>query len=367
MPASEWRQNSPTVAAGSCQHRPVGEDLGVSDLERVRCPRCRSGENDAVVKGQDYLHQLPGEFFVAACRDCGLWFQNPRPPTDCSAALYPDDYRPHIPSDPTTGGMPLLRASMARYLQRHLGYPALPMTATDRGFDWRSLRWFNPVLHWTAGVGLLPRFVPDGALLDIGCGNGSRLAALKAFGWSRLNGIELVPAAAAEARSNGLAVECGPVESMLESHPDGSLDVVVSSMVLEHLPNPFQVVRRIAAKLKPGGQFLFSTVVRDSLDARLYGKYWGGFDFPRHLVYFRRADLDAMLTGPYHQAEYFYQSAPIDFLRSSSWRRVAGEGRTVDRAIVRFLNMPRAARLAGAVLAWGGGTSRVSCRCRRTA
>jgi hypothetical protein len=74
-----------------------------------------------------------------------------------------------------------------------------------------------------------------------------------------------------------------------------------------------------------------------------------------------------MLAGQYDQAEYFYQSAPIDFLRSSNWRRLAGEGRMVDRIIVRFLNMPRAAWLAGAVLAWFGRTSRVSCRCRRTA
>ncbi|MEO8257201.1 MAG: class I SAM-dependent methyltransferase [Acidobacteriota bacterium] len=340
----------------------------MSDLERVRCPRCRSEQSDVVLSGPDHLHQLPGEFFVAACRQCRLWFQNPRPPIDALASLYPDDYRPHVPAGGTSGGTPLLRASTARYLAAQLGYPAIQALPEAGGFNWRAVRWLDPVRRWTVGVGLLPQFVPDGALLDIGCGNGSRLASLRQYGWRRLHGIELVAAAAAEARANDLAVECGPVESTLESHADGSLDVVISSMVLEHLPDPFAVVRRIAAKLKPGGQFLFSTVVRDSLDARIYGKFWGGFDFPRHLVYFRRADLDAMLTDHYEQAEYFYQAAPVDFLRSSSWRRLAGERRIVDEVIVRLgSGIPQAAWLAGAVLAWLGKTSRVSCRCRRMA
>src|SRR4030095_16162806 len=117
----------------SRQQPPVREDHGVSDLERVRCPRCRSAESDAVLCWQDSLHQLPGEFFVAECRGCGLWFQNPRPPTGTLVSLYPDDYRPHASSDRGSGGTPSLRASMARYLREHLGYPALPMAPADRG------------------------------------------------------------------------------------------------------------------------------------------------------------------------------------------------------------------------------------------
>jgi SAM-dependent methyltransferase len=254
---------------------------------------------------------------------------------------------------------------MARYLTEHLGYPPLQASPTEGWFDWRSLRCFDPVRRWMAGIALLPRFVPDGTLLDIGCGNGSRLASLKTYGWRHLTGIEFVAAAAAEARAKGLAVECGSVESTLESYPDGSLDVVVSSMVLEHLSDPFGVVQRIAAKLKPGGQFLFSTVVRDSLDARIYGKFWGGFDFPRHLVYFRLADLDAMLTGQFDHVEYFYQPAPIDFVRSSTWRRREGEGRTIDDVIIRLMGTPWSAAIPGTLLAWLRRTSRVSFRCRR--
>jgi SAM-dependent methyltransferase len=254
---------------------------------------------------------------------------------------------------------------MARYLREHLGYANLEAARRDGWFNWRSLGWFDPVRRWKAGVGLLPHFVPDGALLEIGCGNGGRLSSLRAYGWRRLNGIELVAAAAGEARANGLAVECGPVESTLESRPDGSLDVVVSSMVLEHLHDPFAVVRQVAAKLKPGGQFLFSTVVRDSLDAKMYGKFWSGFDFPRHMVHFRRADLDAMLAEQFDQIEYFYQWAPIDFVRSAAWRRREGEGRSVDAVVARLLDMSWAMDIPGIALAWLGLTSRISCRCRR--
>jgi SAM-dependent methyltransferase len=254
---------------------------------------------------------------------------------------------------------------MARYLREHFGYANLEVARRDGWFDWRSLRVFDPVRRWKVGVGLLPHFVPDGALLEIGCGNGSRLASLRAYGWRRLNGIELVAAAAEEARANGLAVECGPVESTLESRTDGSLDVVVSSMVLEHLHDPFAVVRQVAAKLKPGGQFLFSTVVRDSLDAKMYGKFWSGFDFPRHMVHFCRADLDAMLAEQFDQVEYFYQWAPIDFVRSSTWRRREGEGRSIDAVVARLQDRSWAMDIPGIALAWLGRTCRISCRCRR--
>ena len=348
-------------------HPLVREDPGVSDLKRVRCPRCRSAESDAVVSGHDYLHQLPGEFFAAECRDCGLWFQNPRPPTETLASLYPDDYRPHVASDRRSTrrrrcGRPWLVICASASDTRSPGGTRRPrvrlalaaVARSGAAVDCRR-RVASPVRPGRRAAGhRLRERQPPGVAQSVwmaaaerhrarrGRGRGSpgeRLSPSSAVPWSR--------------RSNHTRTD--------------RLDVVVSSMVLEHLPDPFEVVRQIAAKLKPGGQFLFSTVVRDSLDARIYGKFWGGFDFPRHLVYFRRADLDAMLAGQYEQAEYFYQSAPIDFLRSSSWRRRAGEGRIVDRIIVGFLSMPRAAWLAGFVLAWFGRTSRVSCRCRRTA
>ena len=146
---------------------------------------------------------------------------------------------------------------------------------------------------------------------------------------------------------------------MLPRFTEGSLDVVVSSMVVEHLYDPFQVIRDIAARLKPGGQFLFSTVVRDGLDARMYGPYWAGFDLPRHMVHFRKRDLLETLAPHFDRVEVFHQSAPVDFVRAATWR-----GKPVDRA-VRAIAGSSVGKPLSTWLAWLGQTSRVSFRCRR--
>ena len=116
----------------------------------------------------------------------------------------------------------------------------------------------------------------------------------------------------------------------------------------------------VAAKLKPGGQFLFSTISRDSLDARIFGAHWAGFDFPRHMVHFRIQDIRDMLAGAFENVECFHQNAPVDFVRSATWRN-----RPIDRVLGALAKSPLGKPLGG-VLARLGMTTRVSFRCRRT-
>jgi 2-polyprenyl-3-methyl-5-hydroxy-6-metoxy-1,4-benzoquinol methylase len=335
--------------------------MATSIYEIVTCPKCDSA-SVTVLRGQDYLHGIEGEFSVAECVSCGLWFQNPRPTADSVADLYPDDYLPHteIAISPVE---PSRSSGSAQYLRRRMGYAHL---AADNahGFDWKSVRLLDPVRRWMNGVALLPDFVPAGRLLEVGCGSGGRLLSLRAAGWTDLQGIELIASAAERARSHGLAIQCGPIEDILDKLPNDYFDVIISSMVLEHLRDPFSVVRAIAGKLKRNGQFLFSTVNRTSLDARVYGKYWAGFDFPRHLVYPRTRDLRELLEGDFKEVQVYHQSEPIDFLRSATWRRNDGKYSIVDSLILR-LGSSRFGSAASLLLAWLKLTTRVSVRCRR--
>jgi SAM-dependent methyltransferase len=213
-----------------------------------------------------------------------------------------------------------------------------------------------------AGIQLIPNYVAEGRLLEIGCAKGDQLQSYQAQGWTRLQGIELTEQAATQAQQRGFSVLCERVETALDRLADESFDVIVSSMVLEHLHDPFAVVRTIARKLKPGGQFLFSTVTLDSLDARWFGKYWGGYDFPRHMVYLRLADIEGMVAADFEQVERFHQNAPVDFLRPAIWR--APEKRLSDRLIARLARAGIGVTI-GEILARSGQTCRVSFRCRR--
>jgi len=143
-----------------------------------------------------------------------------------------------------------------------------------------------------------------------------------------------------------------------EPRRDAGFDAIIASMVLEHLSDPFGVVRQIARKLRPGGELLLSTIRRGSLDQIAFGKYWAGFDFPRHMVYFRNEDILAMLSKDFERPEMFPQAAPIDWVRSASWR-----GNPVDRVGVAAGR--RGWLIPSLALAAVGRSTRVSLRCRR--
>lgn len=106
---------------------------------------------------------------------------------------------------------------------------------------------------------LLPK---DGSanVLEIGCGSGETGAAAIAAGLCRsYTGVELAPQAAALARTRLTEVLEGDVEKMQFPWPDGHFDAVLMSEVLEHLIDPWTVVKRVAAKLKPGAIVLASS------------------------------------------------------------------------------------------------------------
>jgi SAM-dependent methyltransferase len=218
--------------------------------------------------------------------------------------------------------------------------------------------------NWMVGVDLVPVYIEQGKLLEVGCGSGALLLWLRSLGWTHLTGVELVPTAAESARAEGLSVLCGPVEDILSQFSDREFDVIISSMVLEHLHQPFAVVELVSEKLKPGGQFIFSTVVRDGLDSRIFQDYWSGFDFPRHMIYFQKSDLYDLLKDRFEEIEIFHQNAPIDFVRPANARKEEGKGTTTDDLILRVASSPLA-KYIGLILAWSGLTCRVSIRCRR--
>lgn len=384
-------------------------------LEHVPCPRCNQDDSEQVYAAHDYIYGLPGEYFAARCCSCGLWFQNPRPAAEHLADLYTKSYSPHrsldsspepvpgplpfrsgVPKPPTDStkiaavpvqpsSEPSVKSGAARFIRRVTG----PIRRQEwvrqawkgwrrgyliHGLGYRQLQGLSLPervaamlgnrlsyrARWQACCDLIPHFRSGGALLEIGCGNGMYLRRLRDLGWRNLQGVELVPRAAAAARSLGFDVQEASVEEALKRYPDEHFDVIVSSMVMEHLLNPFETARVIANKLKPGGELLFSTVIRDSLDGYMFGPYGVSYDFPRHMVFFRKNDLNEMLEERFDVIRSCHQSTPIDFQRPARLR-----GAPVDAYIFRFFHSAVGIWLVRR-LAQFKLMGRVSYRCRRT-
>ena len=336
-------------------------------LERVACPRCGHTKSSLVHTAHDYIYGLPGTFYAASCDGCGLWFQNPRPAEADISLLYPETYTPHTESfRKRTHATERVSALKNAWRGWNHGYLTKKLRYEHRRIDHPAARFgaqlgasMSRAARWRAGCDLVPHFVPEGKLLELGCGTGDSLERYRDLGWQNLYGVELSDSAARIARRSGFNVKTETIESALETYPDQTFDVIVAVMVLEHLTNPFAVVNQVARKLKPGGEFLFSTVIRDSLDGRIFGRYGVCFDFPRHMVFFRKRDLNELLARDFDSIESSHQNTPIDFQRPASLRNGRYDNRVCNffagRTGTHLVSLLARLKLMG----------RVSYRCRR--
>ncbi|HEX7049871.1 MAG TPA: class I SAM-dependent methyltransferase [Longimicrobiales bacterium] len=125
---------------------------------------------------------------------------------------------------------------------------------------------------------------PGEAVLDVGCGTGAlALVARERVGETgRVAGIDPGPRQIARARSKAarrnLSVDfqVGVVEDL--AFPDGSFDVVLSTLMMHHLPDDLKRrgLAEIARVLEPGGRLLIVDFKRPEEPGRRSGRLGAG-------------------------------------------------------------------------------------------
>ncbi|HEX3748437.1 MAG TPA: class I SAM-dependent methyltransferase [Bryobacteraceae bacterium] len=106
----------------------------------------------------------------------------------------------------------------------------------------------------------LPYFQGCRSVLDIGCGRGEFLLMMRAAGVPA-KGVELSAESVALCRSAGLDAEVADVFPYLAALPEGALDGIFCSQVVEHLPPDRlpELIRLCARALAPGGVIAIET------------------------------------------------------------------------------------------------------------
>ena len=263
----------------------VGQPTSSIEMETVACDLCGSEESTPVLGGPDRQSGLDGSFTLVRCEGCGLLYQNPRPTAEAIVRFYEGVYQPY-----------------AKAIQ-----------------DERSA-----VRRWRRQVGMRSRckLILDrkqaGRLLDVGCGTGSFLDAMRGHGW-QVQGVELNADAAHYSRERlGLDVRTGSLEATGYSRE--TFDAVTLWDVLEHLPSPtvaLQLVRRI---LKPDGLLIIRLPNADSLDAQLFGPYWAPWDLPRHYFVFDQELVRRLLgRAGFEVLDVSYVCAYPPLITSCQW------------------------------------------------
>jgi SAM-dependent methyltransferase len=134
---------------------------------------------------------------------------------------------------------------------------------------------------------------PPGRILDVGCGSGDFLVALRDRGWE-VYGTEFSETAAGLARARGITV-ANSAASLVE-FPDGYFDAVTLWHVLEHLPEPLAGLTKIGRVLRPDGLLVVEVPNSASWSFRLCRQHWDPLKIPQHLQHFTPATLTRALA-----------------------------------------------------------------------
>lgn len=158
----------------------------------------------------------------------------------------------------------------------------------------------TPSPNWAEKVWNIRRFKHRGRILDIGCWEGRQLEEfLRLDGWE-CAGTELNTRAAEVARQKGITVYNVSLREFFEEFRGQTWDVINLAYVLEHIPDPADVLDRLRAFLAPEGILIvevpneFNPLQLAYLKARQLEPYW--IALPVHLNYFDLVSLEAMAS-----------------------------------------------------------------------
>ena len=237
------------------------------------CLICAGRDWRLVVRCPDLEYRCrPGTWDLVECAGCGHVYLHPLPAPEEVAALYPPWYYTVNPRSPIYLEGGVVEAKMAK--------------------DARKLR---------AQMG--ERTVRS--IVDVGGGNLTRLVKLKEVFSTSAPGqdveavcldLQFDEASLAQARSIGVRLVRGNVESEVTALRDGGHDLIILRQLIEHLRDPRAALRQLRRKLSPQGLLVVETPNRGGLDYRLFRRgQWGGYHVPRHFHLFTQPSLAALL------------------------------------------------------------------------
>lgn len=244
------------------------------------CPVCQAtGSHEFSSTDLMFAGSVP--YHYHRCSACELVYQRPLPSAEQIAGFYPPSYTVYAaPTRTEFSGRELYT------LKNSLGYSHL---ATGN-----QARMLGRLLPSARLPDVVP-YVPNGQVLDIGCGNGEFLLRLRSIGW-RCQGVEFNDTALAICREHGLDVFHGDLQAA--GFAADSFDFVCAHHLIEHTADPSGLIGEMVRVTKPGGTVLIRTPNSKALGRRWFGVNWFANDVPRHLMLFSEKSL-ALLAQRY--------------------------------------------------------------------
>jgi SAM-dependent methyltransferase len=163
-------------------------------------------------------------------------------------------------------------------------------------------------------------------LLDIGIGDGRLLSVAERLGYETA-GLDVSDDAVRLARGRyRLRAELS-VAPLASAFPGHRFDIIHMNEVIEHIPNPMELLEWCRAHITDGGLLVIQTGNVDSVASRLLGSRWD-YLRPVHCSYFSPGSLDFALKAAGFRA---IASEVTDWRLRSIWQRARRVRRTEGR------------------------------------
>lgn len=161
-------------------------------------------------------------------------------------------------------------------------------------------------------------------LLDFGCLSGDKLVEFHQRGW-QVAGVDLNEKAIARARARipSGSFHAGPLATLPRSE---TFDVIRTDNVIEHLPDPLEILADLRTHLKDGGRLLVYVPNGDGLSLRLLGGGSVNSWIPYHLQLFSRRGLAALLRRAGFSSVRIRFYSPLAWWRQTARQTVAAPG-----------------------------------------
>ena len=277
----------------------------IRTTSKKHCYLCNSKGKNLYSGIKDRLFGVKGSWNIDKCsnNDCGLLWLNPMPTVEDLPKLY-ETYYTHAHTQPSKKPnklVQLFRNGCNEYLKNKYQYPhngSLPGKLIAKIIK------LNP--RWTTNLDFsvfyLPA-MPNGKLLEIGCGNGDMLKKMQDIGWNG-TGVDFDKKSISVAQDLGLNVHEGDICDL--NIKKNSFDVIIMNHVIEHLPDPGSTLKECQNLLRTGGKLICVTPNSKGILHSRYKKSYLHLDPPRHLHLFNKKNLKQLtLQAGFKEASCF--------------------------------------------------------------
>jgi SAM-dependent methyltransferase len=223
------------------------------------CPVCENRQLEKVLSCLDYTvsHET---FHIAKCSHCNFLITTPRPSDEELGKYYiSNNYISH--SNNANSFIDKIYK-----LSRHF-----------------TLQWKYQII----AKNISPS--KDFTILDFGCGTGAFLKKCKENG-TTIAGVE----PSTSARTIAIQALNQPIYENLKE-VNQTFNAITLWHVLEHVSTLNDTIQNLKSKLDEHGTMFIAVPNFESEDAKKYGKFWAGYDVPRHLWHFSKRSIQLFL------------------------------------------------------------------------